>query len=73
MTQQQRDMAAAQAKIAANQAAIAAVNKRFGELADYNIWAEVTVLFGNDQVAVTHSTMLNCWRCARRRRRLPDT
>ncbi len=52
MTQQQRDMAAAQAKIAANQAAIAAVNKRFGELADYNIWAEVTVLFGNDQVAV---------------------
>lgn len=52
MTQQQQEMAAAQAKIAANQAAIAAVNKRFGELADYNIWDEVTVLFGNDKVAV---------------------
>jgi outer membrane protein OmpA-like peptidoglycan-associated protein len=52
MAQQQKEMAAAQAKIAANKAAIAAVNKRFGELADYNIWDEVTVLFGNDQVAV---------------------
>jgi outer membrane protein OmpA-like peptidoglycan-associated protein len=52
MTQQQQEMAAAQAKIAANQAAIAAVNKRFGELGDYNIWDEVTVLFGNDQVKV---------------------
>jgi len=52
MTQQQKEMAAAQAKIAANKAAIAAVNKRFGELDDYNIWDEVTVLFGNGQVAV---------------------
>ncbi|MGA2373288.1 MAG: OmpA family protein [Candidatus Korobacteraceae bacterium] len=52
MTQQQQEMAAAQAKIAANQAAIAAVNKRFGELADYNIWDEVTVYFGNDKVTV---------------------
>jgi outer membrane protein OmpA-like peptidoglycan-associated protein len=52
MTQQQQEMAAAQAKIAANKAAIAAVNKRFGELADYNIWDEVTVLFGNDKVTV---------------------
>jgi outer membrane protein OmpA-like peptidoglycan-associated protein len=52
MTQQQKEMAAAQAKIAANKAAIAAVNKRFGELADYNIWDEVTVLFGNDKVTV---------------------
>ncbi|HZM10303.1 MAG TPA: OmpA family protein, partial [Candidatus Limnocylindrales bacterium] len=52
MTQQQQEMAAAQAKIAANKAAIAAVNKRFGELDDYNIWDEVTVLFGNGQVAV---------------------
>jgi len=52
MKQQQQEMAVAQAKMAANQAAIAAVNKRFGELADYNIWDEVTVLFGNDKVAV---------------------
>ena len=52
MTQQQKEMAAAQAKIAANKAAIAAVNKRFGELADYNIWDEVTELFGNDKVTV---------------------
>jgi len=52
MTQQQQEMAAAQAKIAANKAAIAAVNKRFGELGDYNIWDEVTVLFGNGQVSV---------------------
>ena len=52
MKQQQQEMAAAQAKIAADKAAIAAVNKRFGELADYNIWDEVTVLFGNDKVAV---------------------
>ena len=52
MAQQQQEMAAAQAKIAANKAAIAAVNKRFGELADYNIWDEVTVYFGNDKVTV---------------------
>jgi outer membrane protein OmpA-like peptidoglycan-associated protein len=52
MAKQQQEMAAAQAKIAANQAAIAAVNKRFGELADYNIWDEVTVYFGNDKVLV---------------------
>ena len=52
MAQQQQEMAAAQAKIAANKAAVAAVNKRFGELADYNIWDEVTVDFGNDQVTV---------------------
>jgi outer membrane protein OmpA-like peptidoglycan-associated protein len=52
MKQQQQEIAAAQAKIAADKAAIAAVNKRFGELADYNIWDEVTVLFGNDKVTV---------------------
>lgn len=50
--QQQAELAAQQAKIAANKAAIAAVNKRFGELADYNIWDEVTVYFGNDKVSV---------------------
>jgi outer membrane protein OmpA-like peptidoglycan-associated protein len=40
------------AEIAANKAAIAAANKRFGELAEYNILGEVTVLFGNDKVTV---------------------
>ncbi len=39
-------------EIAANEAAVAAVNKRFGELGEYNIWDEVTVLFGNDKVTV---------------------
>ncbi len=39
-------------EIAAQQAAIAAVNKRLGELGEYNIWDEVTVLFGNGQVKV---------------------
>jgi OmpA-OmpF porin, OOP family len=45
-------MAAAQAKIDANKAAIAAANKRFGELGDYNILSEVTVLFANGKVAL---------------------
>ncbi len=40
------------AEIAANKAAIAAANKRFGELGDYNILGEVIVLFGNDKVGV---------------------
>lgn len=40
------------AKIAANKAAIVAANKRFGELAEYNILDEVTVYFGNGKVAV---------------------
>ena len=39
-------------KIAANKAAIAATNKRFGELGEYNILGEVTVLFANGKVAV---------------------
>ena len=73
MMQQQQEMAAEDAKIAANKAAIAAVNKRFGELGDYNIWDEVTVLFGNDKVTLTRSTFLSCRRCARRRRRSPAT
>lgn len=50
--QQQAEMTAEQAKIAANKAAIAAANKRFGELGDYNIMDEVTVYFGNGKVAV---------------------
>jgi OOP family OmpA-OmpF porin len=39
-------------KIAANKAAIAAANKRFGELAEYNIMDEVTVYFANGKVTV---------------------
>ncbi|HMH11626.1 MAG TPA: OmpA family protein [Edaphobacter sp.] len=52
LQQQQQEMAAAQAKIDANKAAIAAANKRFGELGDYNILGEVTVLFANGKVAL---------------------
>ena len=40
------------AEIAANKEAIAEANKRFGELDQYNILGEVTVLFGNNRVAV---------------------
>jgi outer membrane protein OmpA-like peptidoglycan-associated protein len=39
-------------EIAANKAAVAAVNKRFGELGDYNIWDEAEVLYANGQVTV---------------------
>ena len=49
---QQAQLSAADQKIAANKAAIAAANKRFGELGDYNIMGEVTVLFGNGQTTV---------------------
>jgi OOP family OmpA-OmpF porin len=49
---QQAQLSAADQKIAANKAAIAAANKRFGELGDYNILGEVTVLFGNGQTTV---------------------
>ena len=52
LNQERQQEAAEAAKIAANKAAIAAVNKRFGELTDYNIWDEVTVYFGNGQVAI---------------------
>ena len=50
--QQQQEIAAAQAKIDANKAAIVAANKRFGELGDYNIMGEVTVLFANGKVVI---------------------
>lgn len=40
------------AAIAANKEAIAAANKRFGELGEYNILGEVTVLFGNGKVDI---------------------
>jgi outer membrane protein OmpA-like peptidoglycan-associated protein len=49
---QQAQLNAADQKIAANKAAIAAANKRFGELGDYNIMGEVTVLFGNGKTTV---------------------
>jgi outer membrane protein OmpA-like peptidoglycan-associated protein len=59
LQQQQQELQAEQAKtaanaaaIAANKAAIAADNKRFGELADYNILGEVTVYFGNGSTMV---------------------
>jgi OmpA-OmpF porin, OOP family len=50
--QQQKQMALAQEKIDANKAAIAAANKRFGQLDDYNIMDEVTVLFANGKTEV---------------------
>jgi OOP family OmpA-OmpF porin len=50
--QQQQELQAEEAKTAANKAAIAAANKRFGELGDYNILGEVTVLFGDGKVDV---------------------
>jgi OmpA-OmpF porin, OOP family len=49
---QQAQLTAEQQKIAANKAAIAAANKRFGELADYNILGEVTVYFANGSTIV---------------------
>jgi OmpA-OmpF porin, OOP family len=49
---QQAQLNAADQKIAANKAAIAAANKRFGELGDYNIMGEVIVLFGNGKTTV---------------------
>ena len=52
LARQEAQLQAEQQKIAASKAAIAADNKRFGELADYNILGEVTVYFGNGQVAI---------------------
>ena len=52
LTAEQQARAHHAAGIAANKAAIAAANKRFGELGDYNILGEVTVLFGNDKVTI---------------------
>jgi OOP family OmpA-OmpF porin len=52
LAQQQAQLTEEQQKIAANKAAIAAANKRFGELADYNILGEVTVYFANGSVAI---------------------
>ena len=52
LQQQQQELQVEEAKTAANKAAIAAANKRFGELGDYNILGEVTVLFGNGKVDI---------------------
>ena len=49
---EQQQTAANQAAIAANKVAIAADNKRFGELADYNILGEVTVYFVNGSTTI---------------------
>jgi len=49
---EQQQTAENQAAIAANKAAIAADNKRFGELADYNILNEVTVYFANGSTEI---------------------
>lgn len=49
---QQKASAEHAAEIAANKEAIAEANKRFGELDQYNILGEVTVLFGNDKVEI---------------------
>lgn len=49
---EQQQTAANQAAIAANKAAIAADNKRFGELADYNILGEATVYFANGSTQI---------------------
>ena len=48
----QQQTAANQARIAANKAAIAEDNKRFGELADYNILGEATVYFANGSTEI---------------------
>jgi outer membrane protein OmpA-like peptidoglycan-associated protein len=52
LTAQQEQLAAHAAKIAANKANIQAAIARFGQLDDYYILDEVTVLFGNGKVAV---------------------
>jgi outer membrane protein OmpA-like peptidoglycan-associated protein len=52
LQQQQAALTEQQQKIAANKAAIAAAVARFGQLDDYYILDEVTVLFGNGQIKV---------------------
>jgi len=52
LMQQQEQLTSEEQKVAANKAAIAAANKRFGELADYNILGEVTVYFANGSVTI---------------------
>ena len=52
LQKEQQQETAEEQQTAANKAAIAAANKRFGELADYNILGEVTVYFGNDSTVI---------------------
>ncbi len=52
LEQQQAQLTEEQQKAAANKAAIEAANKRFGELADYNILGEVTVYFANGSTTI---------------------
>ena len=52
LQQEQQEQAKHDAEIAAQKAAIADVNKRFGELGEYNIWDEVTVYFANGKVTI---------------------
>jgi outer membrane protein OmpA-like peptidoglycan-associated protein len=52
LTAQQAQLSAQDQKIAKNKAAIAAANARFGELGEYNILGEVTVLFGNGKTTL---------------------
>ena len=49
---EQQASAANAAKIAANKAAIVEANKRFGELGQYNILGETTILFANGSTKV---------------------
>lgn len=52
LQQQQAQLTEHQAKIAANKAAVDAAIARFGQLDDYYIFDEVTVLFANGKVKV---------------------
>jgi OmpA-OmpF porin, OOP family len=52
LEQQKAAITEEEQKTAANKAAIAAANQRFGELGQYNILGEATVLFANGKVAV---------------------
>ena len=52
LKQQQEALTAQEKQIAANKAAIAANSARFGQLNDYYIIDQVTVLFGNGKVKV---------------------
>ncbi|HEX8815886.1 MAG TPA: OmpA family protein [Terriglobales bacterium] len=52
LEKQQAQLIEQQQQIEANKAAIAANTARFGQLDDYYIWDEVTVLFGNGNVKV---------------------
>jgi OmpA-OmpF porin, OOP family len=52
LEKQQAQLIEHQQQIEANKAAIAANTARFGQLDDYYIWDEVTILFGNGKVKV---------------------